>query len=83
MKHIKLSRKAAKYFLKQIEKDRQDRKIRMDEITPPKEIQEFMKNKTKEVDEYNGGTLNKSTFRLGMFCMWDYLKKHYDLSNNS
>jgi hypothetical protein len=65
---------AGAMFIKHLKKQMQDTKERMEKNFPPKEISDFIKQKTDEVNELNKGKLNKSDFALGMICMWHHLK---------
>jgi hypothetical protein len=50
-------------------------KEKIKEELPPKEVRDWMKKHTEEVNKLNDGTLDKSTFGLGMIAMWRYLNK--------
>jgi hypothetical protein len=66
------------------EKMRQHLKEKSEKLAkrfPPKEVMDWMRQKTEEVDKINGGTLDKSTFMLGMQAMWkpEYYPKIYKI----
>lgn len=70
-KKIVISKKTAEKFKKAM----YESKKRMEERMPPKETLEWMRKKADETDKMNGGTLDKSTFMLGMMAMWSYMNK--------
>jgi len=67
------------------EKMKQHLKEKSQEITkrfPPKEVMDWMRQKTDEIDKLNGGTLDKSTFMLGMQTMWYHMNKENRKNGN-
>lgn len=66
---------ATKKTVNELKRMMEESKKRMAERMPPKETLEWMRKKAEETDEMNGGTLDKSTFMLGMMAMWSYMNK--------
>ena len=75
MKRIVISGEAGKKMIENIKKAKEESKKRMEERMPPDEVMKWMKDKADETDKINGGTLDKSTFMLGMMAMWSYMNK--------
>jgi hypothetical protein len=74
MKKVVLKGKASESFLKMV-KDSEDKKqLSIEGNKIPKEINDFINQKTEETAKMNGEDFDKSTFRLGMYAMYFHLK---------
>ena len=73
MKQIAI--KATPETVEKIKRSIEEKNKRMESKFPPQEIMDFINRKTEETNVINGGGLDKSTFMLGMVCMWSYLNK--------
>ena len=69
---IRLSKEATEKFIKA----KEESKKRNADDFPSHEILKWMKEKTDATDKLNGGTLDRSTFMLGMMAMWSYMNKN-------
>ena len=62
---------ASEEFIKSVKESRKLWEEKVEKNKIPQHILEFMSKKTEEVNTLNEGTLDKSTFKLGMMCMYD------------
>ena len=62
-------------FIEELKKSKEESKERIAAMYPSKRIMELMKEKTQQTYDLNKGTLDKSTFQLGMMAMYFLLDK--------
>jgi hypothetical protein len=72
----------AKQFFEGAAARKEENRKRIEATFPPENIRKLMAEKVKEVNETNRGTLDVSTFSLGMTCMWMLLDKQGLINKN-
>lgn len=71
---IKVGSKAEKILNELLERKKAIKEGLMERL-PPKEVRDFIREKTKQTAELNkhNDTFDRASYRLGMYSMWDYM----------
>lgn len=62
-------------LMKSIMENKIRRREEMKKFFPPKEIMDYVNKKSEDAYNLNEGKLDREAFKLGMLCMWHYMKK--------